>query len=646
MYCQVTIMPLGTTVPMERGITLLEGLRRWGQILDAPCGGNGTCGKCTVLVDGAWVKACGYRIEKDISVFLPGGEESWPVEVADTEKTDEICAAFDIGTTTVVAALMVCGKTFTAAERNPQVAFGADVISRIQYAGKQGAEPLQTAIVGCARKLLERLCQEAQIAPEKIKTISVVGNSCMQQLFLGMDVKNLSTPPFDAKIQKTEIFEGKKYFPDCKNAELITMPDVAGFVGGDTVACILTSGLLRQKETVLLVDIGTNGEMALYHKGRLVTCATAAGPALEGANISCGMRAEPGAIDHVTATGLSVIGNVPARGICGSGLVDAVAVLLEKGLLNARGKLLTEEGYRLCDGVCLSQEDIRQVQSAKGAIAAGVELMCDHMGITVEDIDRCLLAGAFGSYLNADNACRMGLLPEKLRGKVVVAGNLALEGAKQLARHPGNGAGDSIVAQAEYLDLSTLRAFPKTFAKNMRFREEPMLVAARECGFSEAAYVDVSGLSVNEMVRSACAADKCHAYGKNWTCPPYIGTLDQCLERIHSYKRGILLQTVGKLEKAIDTKGYVRVEGEHLEAFHKFVEKVRERDPDALCLGSGGCRICKQCACPEPCRFPEKACSSMEGYGLFVTQVCRDNDLKYYYGEKTICYCAMVLFDH
>ena len=646
MFCQVTILPLGTTVPMERGTTLLEGLRRWGQMVDAPCGGNGTCGKCTVLVDGTWVKACGYKVENDISVFLPGSEKSRQVEVVDTEKADEICAAFDIGTTTVVAALMAKGKTFTASERNPQVSFGADVISRIQYAGKQGTGSLQTAIVGCVRNLLERLCREAEIAPEEIKTISLVGNSCMQQLFLGMDVENLSAPPFGIKIRKTEIFDGKKYFPVCENAKLITPPDIAGFVGGDTVACILASGLLWQKETVLLVDIGTNGEMALCHKGRLVTCATAAGPALEGANISRGMRAEPGAIDHVTAAGYSVIGDVPARGICGSGLVDAVALLLEKGMLNARGKLLTEEGYRLCDGVCLSQEDIRQVQSAKGAIAAGVELMCDHVGITVEDIDRCLLAGAFGSYLNADNACRMGLLPEKLRGKVVTAGNLALEGAKQLARHPENRAGDSVVAQAEYLDLSTLRAFPKAFAKNMRFREETMLVVAQECGFSEAAYVDVPGLSVNEMVRTACAADKCRTYGKNWTCPPYIGTLDQCREKLHSYERGILLQTVGKLEKTIDTKGYARVEREHLEAFHKFAEKIRERDPDALCLGSGGCRICKECACPEPCRFPEKACSSMEGYGLFVTQVCRDNGLKYYYGEKTICYCAMVLFDH
>lgn len=646
MFCQVTILPMGITVPMEQGTTLLEGLRRWGQTVDAPCGGNGTCGKCTVLVDGVGVKACSYKVEKDISVTLPQRKENPWVEIATGEKTDEICVAFDIGTTTVVAALMGKGKTFTASRQNPQVSFGADVISRIQYAGRHGTKPLQTAVLTCTRELLDILCREAAICPDEIKTVSLVGNSSMQQLFLGLGVENLTAPPFDAKIRKTEIFEGEMYFPECKNAKLVTPPDIAGFVGGDLVSCVLAAGMCKTEETVLLVDIGTNGEMALWHKGRLVTCATAAGPALEGANISQGMRAEPGAIDHVSKTGCSVLGEVPARGICGSGLVDAVAVLLEKGLLNARGKLLTGGNYRLQDGVCLSQEDIRQVQSAKGAIAAGVELMCEHVGIAVGDIDRCLLAGAFGSYLNADNACRMGLLPEKLRGKVVTAGNLALEGAKILAQNPETGAGDAVAHQAEYLDLSTLRAFPKTFARNMRFREEPLLIAARECGFSEAVYVDVPGLSVNESVRADCAADKCRAYGKNWTCPPYIGSLEQCQEKLHSYKRGILLQTVGKLEKIIDTKGYARVEREHLESFRKFAEKIRKIDPDALCLGAGGCRICEKCACPEPCRFPEKACSSMEGYGLFVTLVCRDNGVPYYYGEKSICYCAMVLFDH
>lgn len=173
---------------------------------------------------------------------------------------------------------------------------------------------------------------------------------------------------------------------------------------------------------------------------------------------------------------------------------------------------------------------------------------------------------------------------------------------------------------------------------------EKWIEIAKQCGFSEAAPLNISTLKPMTMVRDACAADKCQAYGKNWTCPPYCGTLEECDARMHSYQRGILLQTVGKLEKRIDTKGYMRVEAEHSAAFRKFAEEIRKEYPNALCLGAGGCRICPQCAFPEPCRFPEKATSSMEGYGLFVTQVCRDNGIAYYHGPKTIAYSACVLF--
>ena len=174
---------------------------------------------------------------------------------------------------------------------------------------------------------------------------------------------------------------------------------------------------------------------------------------------------------------------------------------------------------------------------------------------------------------------------------------------------------------------------------------EKWIEIARQCGFTEAAPLRIETLKTMPMVRDACAADKCQAYGKNWTCPPNCGTLEECDARMHSYSRGILLQTVGKLEKRIDTKGYMRINAEHNEAFLKFAEEIRKEHPNALCLGAGGCRVCEKCAHPEPCRFPDKAMSSMEAYGLFVTQVCRDNGVQYYYGPKTIAYSACVLFD-
>ena len=167
---------------------------------------------------------------------------------------------------------------------------------------------------------------------------------------------------------------------------------------------------------------------------------------------------------------------------------------------------------------------------------------------------------------------------------------------------------------------------------------------AKALGFDTAVAFDPVILEARQDIRDMCAADQCRAYGKNWTCPPYCGTLEECSHKLQQYSRGILLQTIGKTEKVIDTKAYRRTEAQHLAQFHQLCEKLRPVYPHALCLGSGGCRICGKCAFPESCRFPEKACSSMEAYGLFVTEVCRRNELSYHYGEGTITYTACILF--
>lgn len=166
---------------------------------------------------------------------------------------------------------------------------------------------------------------------------------------------------------------------------------------------------------------------------------------------------------------------------------------------------------------------------------------------------------------------------------------------------------------------------------------------AKELGFETAVVMDPQILEVREDVRSMCAADKCGSYDKNWTCPPAVGTLEECRKRIGQYKTGILLQTVGKLSKVIDSRGYRETEQKHMENFRALAHEIRQEYPNALCLGAGGCRVCKQCAYPEPCRFPEKAMPSMEGYGLFVTQVCRDAGVAYHHGERTVTYTACIL---
>jgi len=236
---------------------------------------------------------------------------------------------------------------------------------------------------------------------------------------------------------------------------------------------VLATGMYQAVDTVLMVDIGTNGEMVLAHKGRMAACSTAAGPALEGANIQFGMRGSAGAIDHVTEAGCTVIGGGEAVGICGSGLIDAVAMMLRKGILNKRGRVNTaDHNYYLTDRIYLTQEDIRQVQMAKGAIAAGIRLLAEYLGITVEQIDWVILAGAFGSFMDPDSACRIGLLPEELRGKITAAGNIAGSGSKMLALN-----GDQLVLsqrlveKIEFLELASQASFQRTFAKNMTFRE-------------------------------------------------------------------------------------------------------------------------------------------------------------------------------
>lgn len=475
------ILVAGRSLTAMTGENLLEVLRRNDLAPDAPCGGNGRCGKCAVLVDGREVLACSYTVSSDITVTVPqktatrvltGGRG----RLLEPDPWQEgYLIAFDIGTTTIVCFLLSPKGEELAVESmlNPQQSFGADVVSRIQQARGGQREALTAVIRRGMEELIARVCEQAGVSPKDVGVVSVVGNPCMQQLFLGMDVDNLAAVPFAPVITKGEVVPAKTCLPSCENAGLLIVPDISGYVGADTMGCILASGMYEATDTVLMVDIGTNGEMALIHQGRMVACSTAAGPALEGANIRFGMRGSPGAIDHVTDQGISVIGGGEARGICGSGLIDAIAVMLDKGILNKRGRILTEDHtYFLTEQVYLTQDDIRQAQMAKGAIAAGIHLMAEYLGIPVEGIHRVLLAGAFGSFMDPDSACRIGLLPEELRGKITAAGNIAGAGSKLLALNKGQLAlAGELLERIEFLELASLPTFQRTFAKNMAFRE-------------------------------------------------------------------------------------------------------------------------------------------------------------------------------
>lgn len=486
---------MSTTVRLhtEQKRNLLELLRENGVALSAPCGGLGTCGKCVVRLNGSDVLACQTTVAEDCTVEVPETEETViltrGISFGDVPTLDPVASgdllAVDIGTTTV-AAFLLDGETgeqlATASLLNPQSSYGADVISRIQAAMDGSLENLQKLICDGVNALVETLCEKAGRSPADIGVVSLVGNPAMQQLFLGMDPKNLAAVPFDPVLTSASTRAANDYLPLCENATLLVVPDIAGYVGADTVGAVLATKLDSAEDNVLLVDIGTNGEIVLRANGRMAACSTAAGPALEGAKITFGMRGAPGAIDKVWLEDgelrSHVIGDTEATGICGSGLIDAVASFLDLGLINKRGRIQSTEetnGQRvlyLADNIYLTQNDIHEVMLAKGAIAAGVELLAKTLGIEVSDIDRVLLAGAFGSFLNADNASRIGLLPAGLEGKATAVGNAAGVGACRMALSRSEfERTDELLTKIEFIELANLPEFMSCFARHMGFKE-------------------------------------------------------------------------------------------------------------------------------------------------------------------------------
>lgn len=482
MY-QITIASTGRVLSAQPGSNLLQVLREAGLAPEAPCGGNGKCGKCTVTVDGQQTLSCQCVVDRDMTVEL-GRKDGLNIlktgvslELNMNPVQEGSLIAIDIGTTSVVCFLLdgQTGRELASASMlNPQSSFGADVISRIQSALGGTMAQQRDAI----REGITSLIRQVTSEPERVGVVSIVGNPCMQQLFLDVEPGNLAGVPFAPALTEAKVIPCADILPVCPNAQLLVVPDISGYIGADTMGCVLSTGMYASDEITLMVDIGTNGEMVLGSRERMIACSTAAGPALEGANIHFGMRGAPGAIDHVWVENgtlrCSVIGGEKARGICGSGLIDAIAALLELKLLNKRGKMESDtlaDGQKviyLCDDVYLTQDDIRQVQMAKGAIYAGIVLMAKQLGIEISDIRHVLLAGAFGSFLNPASACRIGLLPPELLERITPVGNAAGSGAKLLACDQAElRRSQELVEQIEFLELASLPEFSRTFAKAM-----------------------------------------------------------------------------------------------------------------------------------------------------------------------------------
>jgi uncharacterized 2Fe-2S/4Fe-4S cluster protein (DUF4445 family) len=435
-------------------------------------------------------------------------EELIDVEPGDTSATRH-GMAFDLGTTTVVATLLDLGTgtpVAVASMLNMQQPFGADVISRIS------ATMLDPDALGRLRdraqetlaQLAGEVCEKGGIAPEAVYEVALAGNATMTQLVLGMDPEPLGVAPFIMATRSFESFRaselGLTLHP---RATAYLFPALGAYVGGDIVAGILATGMTRDKRLRLFIDVGTNCEIVLGSAERVLTTAAPAGPAFEAAQIKCGMRAAEGAIETIKIDGdemrIGVIGDVEAQGLCGSGLVDAVAELVREGLIDRSGRYLTDEAARelkpsLADrlvmrgeervfvlawkgepgdvdsSVFLSQRDVRELQFAKASIATGWQMLVEELGVEVSDISQVLLAGSFGSYLSPASAVRIGLVPKLPVARIVAAGNVAGEGAKMVLLSAAERAqAMAVLDEVEYVELSGRADFQDIFVDLLGF---------------------------------------------------------------------------------------------------------------------------------------------------------------------------------
>ncbi len=544
MEIKVAFQPEGREVYVLPETPIIEAAARAGLVIDSPCGGKGVCGKCLVEVREGITKptvgekktiseenlrkgirlACQSRILAPSLIYIPlksrfsaqrilttGWEERKAELPGLREKEtakENYGLAFDLGTTTLVGTILhtVSGRDLAISSRmNPQSIYGDDVISRLNFVktSPRGLEELHCRVVGIVNRMIDELTERAKVKRENIHKMTVAGNSTMQHIFLKVSPESLGSLPFSLTVKEGREIKAEKLGVRINpEGDIFIFPNIAGFVGGDTVSVILASGLFQSEEIKLMVDIGTNGEIVLGNRDRLLAASTAAGPAFEGARISQGMRASPGAIEKVVINEdvkINVIGDIAPSGICGTGLIDAVAEMLRVGIIDKSGRIIprsllkgkishslfhrvVEEGrnnkFLLAEGefsqnkqpLFITQKDVRELQLAKGAITAGITILKKELGIEDKNISQILLAGAFGNFIRRRQAKMIGLIPDLPSEKITFIGNAASSGAK-LALLSGElkKEAETISRKTEYIELSSRPDFQEEFIQAMSF---------------------------------------------------------------------------------------------------------------------------------------------------------------------------------
>ncbi len=545
----IEFLPSGERISVRSGATLLEAAYRAGLRIDAPCGGGGVCGKCRVrFTSGApapsasdravfdesrlaagWRLACCANVTDDAVVEVPETSLLYRRlqmaadrgDIGDILNTDPLPAdircgegenrgiALDIGTTTLVGELydLATGRSRAVESRaNPQIQFGDDVISRIKLADERGdgGDMLKAAVLEGVDELIASLLATAAEKPASVRGVTFSGNTTMQHLLCGCDLSGLARLPFRPRtcdplsIRTDEL--GLKAIPAAAGW---VMPVIGGFVGGDTVGGIIATALDVAGGPRMMMDIGTNGEIVLSCGESLCAASTAAGPALEGARISCGTRAVPGAVEKVVfddrderGVVLTVIGGGAPTGVCGSGLIDLLAVLLDLGIVDRSGRMLDRDEAGDLPGAVLSRirrdpagdrsfvlhengdavlsitsRDVRELQLAAGALRAGIGRLLQRAGLNAADIGDFMLAGGFGGFIRRRSAFRIGLIPPGIPGESVrYVGNLSLHGAARVLMSSTERQRAAAAARrAEHVDLSADPDFQAAFAEAMIF---------------------------------------------------------------------------------------------------------------------------------------------------------------------------------
>lgn len=502
-FVQVTLAPSNQVIQVPFGSDLKDVLHEFG--VEFPCGGKGRCGACRIKVvqgklplsqacastlpkadtDAGWRFACRHIAEQDLTFELGQREAlvltehgDFPIQVGEGS-----AVVVDLGTTTLVTQLLdlQSGQVLAVETAlNPQAVHGTDLMTRVEFSLREtGRETLTRAIRNKLGEMIQKLIHNAPAGTPSPTRVLIAGNTAMHHFFCGIDTTSLAKPPFESQQLSMQTFDAQELgWQVPGNPSVVFLPCLGSFVGSDILAGILATRMHESEELIGLADLGTNGEIVIGNRHGIVCTSTAAGPAFEAGGIEMGMRASNGAIVEVMGVHKGVqcrvLGGGDAIGICGSGLVDAVATGLILGLIEPSGRLQKDHRpFELTSQVSISQHDIRQLQLAKGAIAAGIFILLKQLGAQLSDLRVFFLAGAFGNYVKDESARRIGLIPFP-KEKIQSAGNTSLHGLKTVLFSDALSSLDSVVARVQHVSLASDDSFQDIFVRQTSFPKSNM----------------------------------------------------------------------------------------------------------------------------------------------------------------------------